>query len=597
MNDKHDEDLIKTQIQSGGPPNLSNAETLGHYKILRKLGQGGMGEVHLGYEESLRRYVAIKILPQFLRQDPELVERFFREAQAVAKLKHPGIVGIYYFGEDKGKYFFAMEYVDGIDLEDYVESRKTPVLQDILKIIRQSAEALKYASDQGVIHRDVKPSNIILDKEGNTHIADFGLAKQANLNATLTATGSVIGSPFYMSPEQAKGETVDFRADIYSLGCTFYYLLEGNPPFDANALTQVMLKHIQEPLPELTKFKKILDGKLTAVLQKMTQKNPNHRYSSYKDLLSDLIDIENAFTRGERIANPLPVIPQQKKLTYITPKKKSKLPKVLEKLLIFSILAYALNNLWNQYQAGTFAGLIASSKNLVSSSTTVAPVFSAPTTTHPDMPKTPSSTLVTPAPPDEQEPQPPDAPENTNRRRERTYTVAGIKESVLTATSQTPEIMEYIKNYDYMGAGKYLRSKRDMQFGASIGPLNYHLVELKRSLITAMNGTSPASFALGGQTYTPIGASEIEIQAKDGNQQVSKIAWKKLTPDQYYSLTTTYVSHTLQNDATEILFLVVYGLPQLDQELKSFEQTYHTSFESVKFSNPAPPPRPQMERD
>lgn len=586
MNDKHDEDLIKTKIQSGGSLNLSNAETLGHYKILRKLGQGGMGEVHLGYEESLRRYVAIKILPQFLRQDPELVERFFREAQAVAKLKHPGIVGIYYFGEDKGKYFFAMEYVEGINLEDYVETRKTPVIQDILKIVRQSAEALKYASDQGVIHRDIKPSNILIDKDGNTHIADFGLAKQANLNTTLTATGSVIGSPFYMSPEQAKGEPVDFRADIYSLGCTFYFLLEGNPPFDANAITQVMLKHINEPLPELSKFKNILDGKLSAVLQKMTQKNPNHRYTSYNELLEDLQDMENAFTHGARVVNPLPLVVQKPKLLMVKPGKKSKVPGMIGKLLIVVLVLAGLYYAWNQYQQGNISLPVLKSALSTDSTHTLAAIPSKDTATT----RTQTSSLNNQQPP----PPPPDAPEG-NSREGRVYTVADIKQYIHNAETQVPELQGYIKTYDFPGAGRYIRtlhmnqdSRMPNWVPMNVGTLLYHLSEAKRTMITAMNGQITANAVLGGQAYMVTGASELEIQGKDTNQQIAKISWKKVTPEEYYGLMTTYISHSQENDAVKIVFLAMYQL-ELDKELKTFEQTYGKSFDAYRFSLPQPP--------
>ena len=206
-------------------------QQMGVYKLEERLGVGGMGEVYLARDKSLARKAAEKLLRYF--QDAELKQRFHREAQAVARLNHPNIVTVFDFGDSGGLFYFLMEYVDGVNLRDSIQDgRLSP--EQALAIVAQICDALQFAHDEGVVHRDVKPENVLLDKRGRVKIADFGLAKLLGKSASdlrLTYTRQVMGTPHYMAPEQLKDPLqVDHRADIYSLGVVFYELLTGELP-------------------------------------------------------------------------------------------------------------------------------------------------------------------------------------------------------------------------------------------------------------------------------------------------------------------------------------------------------------------------------
>ena len=202
---------------------------LSRYELVEQIGRGGMSTVFRAHDPELDRIVAIKVLPSFRSEDPTFVERFRKEAQAVARLTHPNIIQVHDFGEDKGFSYIVMEYVPGGTLQDYVGQRHR--LTDVLRLMAPLADALEYAHKQGVVHRDIKPPNVLIDTDDRPMLSDFGLARLMEGSAGLTRAGSVVGTPEYMSPEQALGRPADQRSDLYSLGIIIYQMLLGETPF------------------------------------------------------------------------------------------------------------------------------------------------------------------------------------------------------------------------------------------------------------------------------------------------------------------------------------------------------------------------------
>ncbi len=267
------------------------------YQILSKLGSGAMATVLKGRQLSLDRLVAIKILPPDLSQNAEYVERFYKEGKAAAKLNHPNIVQAYDVGEASGYHYFVMEYVEGHTLYDELSGGKVFPEQEALKIIIQIAHALEHAHAQGLIHRDVKPKNIMITKDGVAKLADMGLARvAADVQAAQAEAGRAFGTPYYISPEQIRGELdIDFRADIYSLGATFYHLVTGKLPFDAPTPVAVMQKHLKEPLIPPDHVNTKLSAGVGEVVEVMMAKDHRMRYASTSDLILDL----EAISAGE----------------------------------------------------------------------------------------------------------------------------------------------------------------------------------------------------------------------------------------------------------------------------------------------------------
>jgi serine/threonine protein kinase len=273
------------------------AELAAHFpqlEILELLGQGGMGAVYKARQRQLHRLVALKILPPEVARDPAFAERFQREAQALAQLSHPQIVSVFDSGRANGLYYFVMEFVDGVNLRRMLaEGKLSPPAA--LAIVPQVCEALQYAHDEGIVHRDIKPENILLDKKGRVKIADFGLARlvgQSRPDITLTGTQQVMGTPHYMAPEQMeRPQTVDHRADIYSLGVVFYEMLTGELP----------LGRFQPPSK-----KAVLDVRLDEVVLRSLEKEPELRYQRASTVKTDLERI--AAQPGEH-APPLPPKP------------------------------------------------------------------------------------------------------------------------------------------------------------------------------------------------------------------------------------------------------------------------------------------------
>ncbi len=267
------------------------------YRILSKLGHGAMATVFKARQESLDRPVAIKVLPKKYSENPEYVERFYKEGRAAAKLNHPNIVQAIDVGEANGYHYFVMEYVEGHTLYDELVGGKRLAEAEALRVILQIAGALAHAHERGLIHRDVKPKNIMITTGGVAKLADMGLARMAaDEQAAQAEAGKAYGTPYYISPEQIRGELdIDFRADIYGLGATLYHAVTGRVPFEAPTPAAVMHKHLKEPLVPPDHVRPKLSVGLGEVVEVMMAKRREDRYNSTKDLIADL----EAVARGE----------------------------------------------------------------------------------------------------------------------------------------------------------------------------------------------------------------------------------------------------------------------------------------------------------
>jgi serine/threonine-protein kinase len=260
----------------------------GGYRVMELLGTGGMGRVYRAVDEALQREVALKTLLPALAADAEFVARFTREARAAASLNHPNITQVYATGQEGAIPYFAMELIRGRSLE--AVSRQGGSLDPSVAAgyIMQAAAGLRHAAQKGLIHRDIKPSNLMLTEEGQVKVTDFGLAKAARAETQLTATGEVLGSPGYISPEQAQGQPLDARSDIYSLGATFFHLITGRLPFQAPTAVAMILKHMNEPLRSPRALNAAIPFPIAAIIQKMMAKNPAERFQDYDALLREL---------------------------------------------------------------------------------------------------------------------------------------------------------------------------------------------------------------------------------------------------------------------------------------------------------------------
>ena len=254
---------------------------LGHYRILALLGRGGMADVYRAEDERLGREVALKAVPPEFARDPERIERFQREVRAAAGLDHPGIVTVYEFGQGEGQHFYTMSLMRGGDLKARIRAHTEGMSPDeARRVVAAVAQALDYAHRRGFVHRDVKPENILFDEEGRPQLTDFGIARAMESGTRMTATGMSIGSPHYMSPEQAQGLQVDGRSDLYSLGVVLYEMLTGRLPFEAGNTLAVAYAHVNHPVPELP----VALGQWQPVLDRLLAKSPEDRYGSAGEL-------------------------------------------------------------------------------------------------------------------------------------------------------------------------------------------------------------------------------------------------------------------------------------------------------------------------
>ncbi len=258
---------------------LRPGDILGPYRIERELGRGGAAIVYLAWHQRLERPVALKVLYEHLRGDTDFVERFLFEARAAARLNHPNIITVHDAGHIDGIDYIAMAYVDGETLADILRRVPGPLPTDfVLSVVGQVAAALDYAHQRGIVHRDIKPSNILVQENGHVLLTDFGIAHAARFAGQITQTGMVLGTPEYMSPEQAAGLAVDGRSDVYSLGIVAYHLLTGQPPFRGETPQATLYAHIHQPLPDPRHLNPALPPAISTVLAMVTAKAPERRY-------------------------------------------------------------------------------------------------------------------------------------------------------------------------------------------------------------------------------------------------------------------------------------------------------------------------------
>jgi serine/threonine-protein kinase len=268
--------------------------TLGDFQVERLLGRGGMGEVYLAIQTSLNRPVALKVLRADHLSRPAYLSRFEAEATAVAKLNHPNIVHVYTLGCVEGVRFIAMEYVQGTNLKDYILKKGALDLALAMSIMRQAGQAIGAAAEVGLIHRDIKPENLLLTKKGRVKVADFGLCRDLGAEELhLTQPGVTMGTPLYMSPEQAQGHPLDHRSDLYSLGVTFYYMIAGVPPFKAETALALAMKHVRDTPLNLRFHRPDLPVEVDRLVMKLMAKDPAQRFQSAAEMLGELSRIRD----------------------------------------------------------------------------------------------------------------------------------------------------------------------------------------------------------------------------------------------------------------------------------------------------------------
>ena len=255
------------------------------YEILEKVGTGGMADVYKSKDHTLNRYVAVKVLKQEFSENANFVSKFRVEAQAAAGLMHPNIVNVYDVGEEKGIYYIVMELVDGITLKNYIAKRGRIGYKEAVTIALQVSMGLEAAHRNHIIHRDIKPQNIIISREGKVKVTDFGIAKAATSD---TITSNVMGSVHYTSPEQARGGFSDEKSDVYSLGVTLYEMLTGEVPFDGETTVAIAIRHIQEAMPSPRSINPDIPYSVDQIVLKCCEKSPDRRYQNMQELAADL---------------------------------------------------------------------------------------------------------------------------------------------------------------------------------------------------------------------------------------------------------------------------------------------------------------------
>jgi tRNA A-37 threonylcarbamoyl transferase component Bud32 len=288
--------------------NLSGMQ-LGSYRIIEQIGEGGMATVYKAYQANMDRYVAVKVLPRQLASDPQFTARFENEARVLARLQHPHILPVHDFGQDQGYTYFVMPLVETGTLSQRLRGQPLPVAT-IAAFVSQIGEALDYAHSRGLVHRDVKPSNVLVDERNNCLLTDFGIAKIVEGTAKLTTTGTLIGTPSYMSPEQGRGDVLDGRSDIYSLGIILYEMATGRVPFTAETPVAVIFKHAQDPLPPAEAINPNLPAGLVRVIYKSLAKKPADRYQTAREMVEAIQHVAAEARTGRVLAptiiEPLP---------------------------------------------------------------------------------------------------------------------------------------------------------------------------------------------------------------------------------------------------------------------------------------------------
>jgi eukaryotic-like serine/threonine-protein kinase len=267
------------------------------FRLVEKLGQGSMGTVYKGVQKSLERTVAIKVMPPELGRNANFVKRFLREARSVAKLNHPNIVSGIDVGEVEGWRYFVMEFIDGVTVGDILRRGGAMDERRSIRIIRQVAQALEHAHKHLLVHRDIKPDNIMIARDGVAKLCDLGLAKEPKEGGSTTEEGLAMGTPNYISPEQAQGKKkIDIRSDLYSLGATFYHMVTGVLPYDGPNPAVIMTRHLLDPLPPPRTRNSALMRGTCQIIEKMMMKTCEDRYQAPEDLIAHLTILEEGGT-------------------------------------------------------------------------------------------------------------------------------------------------------------------------------------------------------------------------------------------------------------------------------------------------------------
>ncbi|MBL8815817.1 MAG: serine/threonine protein kinase [Planctomyces sp.] len=301
---------VSENPQKPGAQGPTRVQQLGDFELKKKLGKGGMGEVFLAKQVSLDRLVALKTLSKELSKKEDFVKRFQREARSMAKLDHVNVVKVYAVDSFKGIHYAAIEYVDGQSVQAWLDQLERFAVGDAVHIAIICAEALRHAHDQNMVHRDIKPDNILLTRKGVVKVADFGLAKAMDEDVSMTQSGTGLGTPLYMAPEQARNaKHVDHRSDIYALGATLYHMLVGKLPFTGTTALELIIAKEKGSYPSARSLRSDVPERLDLIIDKMMAKEPNHRYKTCDELIKDLtaLGVHNdaiSFVDG---AEPVPV--------------------------------------------------------------------------------------------------------------------------------------------------------------------------------------------------------------------------------------------------------------------------------------------------